>query len=271
MNQLEHPPTAAETESGSRRQDYVEWRQRLADKQEELRNLDEPDLGPVLDPRWSPEALFTAGDVAPEPDLELGPAEGPTAELPPGTLVPAAVVTARAPVSSGAEAAPNVAKAPRAPVAPKRAPRPTPTAAVAPAPATADPAEGATVAPTTDAAWPRGEVRALLRIFRANAGSPRTTAPPVHPASRSGLVEGRGSVDRGPVLVRELAGGSDRGADQPEIIPSPTVPPVRRAPSVGDELRALNRLRVDGEVSDDEFKRRKRELFIRSSAPRAAT
>jgi hypothetical protein len=48
--------------------------------------------------------------------------------------------------------------------------------------------------------------------------------------------------------------------------------PVTARPTISEELRELNRLRVEGELTDEEFKLRKHDLFVRASTrPRPST
>jgi len=228
VNPFQDPSRPSPSEPGSRRDDYVQWRRRLADKQDELRSVGEPAPARVLDPQWSPEALF-------QPHVESAPpAEG-----------------------DRADDAPEVAVAPHAAEVPAEQPTTSGT------PDRIDLVAGATHPPRVEPAEKRRELEGLLRRFRATARSPRTIAAAGPPPSSPGFMDGRSSVRRRAPVTQEGDARGERSVDVHPGVPST----VGRAPTatVSEQLRALNQLRVDGELSDEEFKLRKHDLFLRSS------
>ena len=124
MSQIEYTADTSMMEPALRRENYLRWRQRLADRQEELRSLGE-DPEPTANPEWSPDSLFRTDDA---------------------TTAPAEVVSSDAAASDLA-------------------------------PVTA-------ISPGLDDGWDRSEVAALLRQFRASAGSPRAASRAVGEAGR---------------------------------------------------------------------------------------
>jgi hypothetical protein len=226
MSQLEYTSNTSRTEPGSRKEDYLRWRQRLADTQADLRHLGEDDQEPAVSSEWSPDALFKTG----------GPSTAPV------DVAPADV----APVTGGAV--------------------PTSTG-----PEQCVPMRDVEHSPTSDAGWDRTEVEALLRQFRAVAGSPRTASRADGAEGGSGLAAAEPPVGRRPDLVQERDDRVERYFDGSRVVRTATVERARNAASVGDQLRELNRLRVEGMLDDSEFNRRKRELFARSSTLRRSS
>ncbi len=223
MSQLEYTSDTRQTEPGARREDYLRWRQRLAERQEDFRNFGEHDTEPTVSSEWSPEALFKTdgGSAAP---VDVAPVDMAPVDVAPVDVAPADV-----------------------------------------APAT-------TQSPTSDAAWDRAEVEALLRQSRAAVGSPRTASRGVRGASGSGLAGDQSSVGRGPDPMQERRDRVARYFDGSRVVRTSTDERAHNAASIGDQLRELNRLRVEGELDDDGFNRRKRALFARrSTLPRSST
>jgi hypothetical protein len=60
MSQTEGRSESSPTASGSRQENYLRWRERLAAKQAVIRGLGKEDERPALNPAWSPDALFEA-------------------------------------------------------------------------------------------------------------------------------------------------------------------------------------------------------------------
>src|SRR5690349_16281062 len=62
MPQVERTPETSPPRLGARRDNYLRWRQRLAAKQEALRQSGEDVTEPSANLMWSPDALFRADD-----------------------------------------------------------------------------------------------------------------------------------------------------------------------------------------------------------------
>jgi hypothetical protein len=134
--------------------------------------------------------------------------------------------------------------------------------------ASGEPLADAAPAPALDAPWDRSEVEALLRQFRASVGSPRAVSRAVSDASSSGLTAGQSLAGHGPDPRRERGDHVVRYFDGSRVVRTTTPERARDTASVGEHLRELNRLRVEGKLTDDEFNREKRALFVRSSSAR---
>lgn len=205
----------------ARRDDYLQWRQRIADKQASRREPTDALAGKRAE-RWDPQLLFAAEEAHP-------PEDG--AEAIDLRESPITVVVEQPPE-------PSVDTPPPSPQAPARRSAPTarPRAAAAGAPS-------APTAPNLDA--PHRDARhakfdsLMARLERRSISEPGAPSGPT--------IDVRNPSD-GPMAV-----GSDRATP---------APPDRS--SVRDALRALNQRRLEGAISEDEFKARKADLFERT-------
>jgi hypothetical protein len=196
----------------SARQDaYIQWRQRLADKQAARR---QPEEAPAAkrNSQWDPEALFRADEPSrPAPDEGASPE--PTIDLRDAAPPP---VTAE-PLDSQALARP------RHEVQPLRGPEPScarPDAAARPT-------------------APRRDLR-KERFDSVMARIQDSTTAPEAPTTEAGDVEAR-------------HGHPQSTTDEPTPI--------------SESLRELNQYRLEGIITDEEFKARKAALFGRASRP----
>ena len=216
VNSFEQPSRPSRSDPATRRADYVLWRRRIADKQEEVRSYGEPAPEHVVDPRWSADALFRATPGAGVRPAQHGPEVADASQAADGRDRPS-----------------------------------TPSGR----PDHIDLVGDARHESTLDPATKRRELEEQLRRIRATTRSRRAIGAAGPQAGPTGFSDDRSPDRRRTPVALEDGGRSAGGHDGPVTAPS----------TISEELRELNRLRVEGELTDVEFKLRKHDLFVRTS------